>query len=47
MNATAVILMVVVQVTVTCFTAYFFWKVLTIPAKGFDENPEDSDEVPF
>lgn len=47
LNASALILMITVQVTVTAFTVYFFWKVLKTPAKGFEEHPEDPDEMPF
>jgi len=39
MNPVAVILMTVVQLTVTAITGYFFWRVLKTPQK-----PDDSEE---
>ena len=38
METSALVLMIVVQVTVTCITGYFFYKVLTVKPKK--ENPE-------
>lgn len=45
MNTSAIILMVSVQLAVICCVAYFYWKVLSTPAKpepdSFAENDED------
>jgi hypothetical protein len=44
MNATALILMIIVQVSVTCITGYFFWRVLTAapePDSYADDKPDD------
>tara|TARA_B100000678_G_scaffold290394_1_gene303240 strand:+ start:3430 stop:3600 length:171 start_codon:yes stop_codon:yes gene_type:complete len=45
MNSSALILMVLVQLTVTVFTVYFFMKVLRTPPRpepdSFDENDKE------
>lgn len=40
MNPVAAILMIVVQVTVTAITGYFFWRVLKTPPKSESENDD-------
>jgi nitrogen fixation-related uncharacterized protein len=42
MNASALILMIVVQVSVTCITGYFFWRVLKSPPEP-DSYAEDKN----
>lgn len=46
MNSTALIMMLVTQITVTAITAYFFYRVLTTPPKpepdSFSENDDES-----
>lgn len=44
MNTTALILMVTVQVTVTAFTAYFFWRVLKTPPKANTISQENEGQ---
>ncbi len=45
MNTSAIILMLITQITVTAFTIYFFRKVLKTPSKpepdSFDENDDE------
>jgi len=40
MSTSAIILMVLVQVTVTIVTAYFFIKILRTPPNSFTENDD-------
>ncbi|HKI44381.1 MAG TPA: hypothetical protein VKA08_03510 [Balneolales bacterium] len=40
MNPVAAVLMIVVQVTVTAITGYFFWRVLKTPPKSESEKEE-------
>jgi hypothetical protein len=44
MTTSALILMVTVQVIVTCITAYFFYQVLR-GGKGKSAKPEDSNKA--
>lgn len=46
MNTSALILMVVTQVTVTAFTVYFFWKVLKTPPRPEPDSFEENDDEP-
>lgn len=43
MNTSALILMLLVQITVTCVTCYFFWKVLKTPPKPEPDSYSDND----
>lgn len=49
MTTSALIMMILVQLTVTVITAYFFYKVLTIPPKpepdSFAENDDEEKRV--
>jgi hypothetical protein len=45
MTSSALILMVVVQVSVTIVTAFFFWKVLSTPPKPEPDSFSENDEV--
>ncbi len=45
MNSSALILMLLTQITVTCVTFYFFWKVLKTPPKGEPDSYDDNDPV--
>lgn len=44
MNSTALTLMVVVQVTVLCFTGYFFYRVLTTPPRPEPDSYDENDD---
>ena len=44
MNTSALILMVSTMTVVTCITAYFFWKVLTIPPREEPDSFTDNDD---
>lgn len=44
MNTTALITMVLAQGIVIFFTAYFFYKVLTIPPKQEPDSYSENDE---
>jgi len=46
MNTSALVLMLMVQVTVACITAYFFWKVLKTPPKPEPDSYSDNDDDP-
>lgn len=41
MNTSALIMMIVVELTVTILTGYFFYKVLTTETKPDDESESD------
>jgi hypothetical protein len=45
MNTSAIIMMVVTEVTIASITIYFFWRVLTTPPRkepdSFSENDND------
>lgn len=43
MSQAAIITMLLVQFTVTCITAYFFYKVLTTPPRPESEEVEEDD----
>jgi len=43
MNTSALLLMVVTQVSVICITAYFFYRVFTTPPKPEPDNFVDND----
>ena len=45
MSKSALLMLVVTQVTVTAFTLYFFWKVLTVPPKAEPDSFDDNDDV--
>lgn len=44
MNTSALILMVSTMTVVTSITAYFFWKVLTIPPREEPDSYTDNDD---
>lgn len=46
MNTSAIILMVMTQVTVILIAGFFFFKVLTIPPKPEPDSFDENDEVP-
>lgn len=41
MTTSALITMILVQVTVSCITGYFFWKVLKTPPKPEPDSFEE------
>ena len=45
MSTSALLMLVVTEVTVTAFTLYFFWKVLTVPPKPEPDSFADNDDV--
>ena len=45
MSTSALLMLVVTEVTVTAFTLYFFWKVLTVPPKPEPDSFDDNDDV--
>ena len=45
MSTSALLMLIVTEVTVTAFTIYFFWKVLTVPPKAEPDSFEDNDDV--
>jgi len=45
MSTSALLMLVFTEVTVTAFTCYFFWKVLTIPPKQEPDSFADNDET--
>ena len=46
MNTSAIILMVTVQLAVTCCVAYFYYRVLTTPPKPEPDSYTDNDDLP-
>jgi hypothetical protein len=46
MNTSALILMVIVQVTVIILTSYFFYKVLRTPSREEPDSYSDNDDMP-
>ena len=44
MNTSALILMVTTMTAVIIITAYFFWKVLTIPPRPEPDSYTDNDD---
>ncbi|MGB0177587.1 MAG: hypothetical protein ACPF9D_10505 [Owenweeksia sp.] len=46
MNTSALILMVIVQATVTAFTIYFFVKVLRTPPEPEPDSYDENDDEP-
>jgi hypothetical protein len=44
MNAEALTLMVIVQLTVTTVCAYFFWRVLTAPHRPEPDSYAENDD---
>lgn len=44
MDTSALITMVIVHVTVTAFTGYFFYRVLTMKPKGDDLTEAEDEE---
>lgn len=46
MNTSAIILMVAVQLSVTCCVVYFFYRVLTTPPRPEPDSYADNDDVP-
>lgn len=44
MNTTALIMMLVTEVTVTAITLYFFWKVLKTPPKQEPDSYSENDD---
>ena len=45
MSTSALLMLVVTEGTVTAFTLYFFWKVLTVPPKPEPDSFADNDDV--
>lgn len=45
MNTTALVLMLTVQITVTCITLYFFWKVLKTPPRPEPDSYDENDDI--
>lgn len=45
MNTSALILMLITQVVVTCITVYFFVKVLRTPPRNEPDSYADNDDV--
>lgn len=43
MNSSALLLMVLTQVSVICITAYFFYRVFTTPPKEEPDSYSDND----
>lgn len=46
MTSSALTLMVLVQVSVTCITVYFFWKVLKTPPQQEPDSYSENDDIP-
>lgn len=46
MSTSAIVLMVIVQGTVTVITAYYFFKVLRTPPKPEPDSFEENDDEP-
>lgn len=44
MSTSALLMLVITEVTVTAFTLYFFWKVLTVPPKAEPDSFADNDD---
>jgi hypothetical protein len=44
MNTSALILMVVTQVSVICITGYFFYRVFTTPSRPEPDSYRENDE---
>ncbi len=44
MSTSALLMLVVTEVTVTLFTIFFFWKVLTVPPKPEPDSFADNDD---
>jgi len=45
MSSGALFMLVVAEVTVTAFTIYFFWKVLTAPPRPEPDSFDDNDDI--
>ncbi|MCC6385453.1 MAG: hypothetical protein LC117_03910 [Bacteroidia bacterium] len=45
MNTSALILMITTMLVVTLITAYFFYKVLTIPPRSEPDSYSENDDV--
>ncbi|MDO8804160.1 MAG: hypothetical protein Q7R35_07005 [Elusimicrobiota bacterium] len=45
MSPSALFMLVVAEVTVTAFTIYFFWKVVTVPPRTEPDSFDDNDDV--
>jgi hypothetical protein len=46
MTTSAIIMMIGVQMTVACITAYFFWKVLKTPPRPEPDSYAENDDDP-
>lgn len=46
MTTSALIMMILVQVTVTIITGYFFFKVLRTPPKQEPDSYSENDDIP-
>jgi len=44
MNTTALVMMLVTEITVTAITLYFFWKVLKTPPKSEPDSYSENDD---
>lgn len=44
MNSSALIMMLVTEITVVCVTGYFFYKVLRTPPKSEPDSYIDNDD---
>jgi hypothetical protein len=45
MNSTALTMMLITEITVTCITGYFFYKVLKTPPKAEPDSYTENDDV--
>jgi len=44
MSNSALLMLVITEVTVAAFTVYFFWKVLTVPPRPEPDSYADNDD---
>jgi len=45
MNSTALTMMLVTEITVTCITVYFFYRVLRTPPNAEPDSYSENDDV--
>jgi hypothetical protein len=46
MNPNALTIMLVTELTISAFTVYYFWKVVTTPPKAEPDSYTGNDDVP-
>lgn len=46
MNTSALTILLVTEITITAFTVYFFWKVVTTPPKAEPDSYTENNDVP-